>query len=90
MAKYKCQLCGHIYDEEKEGIKFADLPDDWKCPMCFAPKSMFKLMEEDSSVSAEAKQEETNKDEKNKSFPLLHSVEMCFAPNCCIPSISIK
>ena len=66
MAKYKCQLCGHIYDEEKEGIKFADLPDDWKCPMCFAPKSMFKLVEEDSSVSAEAKQEETNKDEKKE------------------------
>ena len=20
MAKYKCQLCGHIYDEEKEGV----------------------------------------------------------------------
>ena len=29
MAKYKCQLCGHIYDEEKEGVKFEDLPDDW-------------------------------------------------------------
>ncbi len=66
MAKYKCQLCGHIYDEEKEGIKFADLPDDWKCPMCFAPKSMFKLVEEDSNVSVEAKQEETNKDEKKE------------------------
>ena len=25
MAKYRCQLCGHIYDEEKEGIKFEEL-----------------------------------------------------------------
>lgn len=56
MAKYKCQLCGHIYDEEKEGIKFEDLPDDWKCPMCFAPKSMFKLVEKD--INREEKQEE--------------------------------
>ena len=32
--KYKCSVCGHIYDEEKEGVKFADLPDDWKCPLC--------------------------------------------------------
>lgn len=46
MAKYKCQICGYIYDEEKEGVKFEDLPDDWKCPTCFAPKSMFKLVEE--------------------------------------------
>ena len=52
MAKYKCQICGYIYDEEKEGVKFEDLPDDWKCPMCFAPKHMFKLVEEN------AKQEE--------------------------------
>lgn len=45
MATYKCQLCGHIYDEEKEGVKFEELPDDWKCPMCMAPKSMFKKIE---------------------------------------------
>ncbi|MGN1013322.1 MAG: glutamate synthase-related protein [Clostridia bacterium] len=51
MAKYQCQLCGHIYDEEKEGIKFEDLPDDWKCPMCFAPKNMFKLVEEENNDS---------------------------------------
>lgn len=24
--KYRCLICGHIYDEEKEGVKFADLP----------------------------------------------------------------
>lgn len=46
MAKYKCILCGHIYDEEVEGVKFEDLPDDWKCPMCGVPKSNFKLVEE--------------------------------------------
>ena len=64
MAKYKCQLCGHIYDEEKEGIKFEDLPDDWKCPMCFAPKSMFKLVKEDNNI--EEKKEETKKEESKK------------------------
>ena len=26
--KYRCLICGHIYDEEKEGVKFADLPAD--------------------------------------------------------------
>ena len=50
MAKYRCSLCGEIYDEEYEGVKFADLPDDWVCPMCHSPKSAFFLMEEDGSV----------------------------------------
>ena len=24
MAKYKCDICGYIYDEEKEKVKFKD------------------------------------------------------------------
>lgn len=39
--KYKCLLCGYIYDDAKEKINFADLPEDWKCPICGADKSMF-------------------------------------------------
>lgn len=46
MAKYRCKICGDIYDEEIEKVKFSDLPDDWKCPKCFAPKSLFELVEE--------------------------------------------
>ena len=46
MAKYRCKICGEIYDEEKEGVKFQDLPDDWKCPRCKASKSNFELVEE--------------------------------------------
>lgn len=40
-SKYKCNLCGFIYDDSKEKIKFEDLPDDWKCPLCGATKSQF-------------------------------------------------
>lgn len=47
IMKYRCTVCGHIYDEEKEGVKFADLPEDWKCPTCKAPKSKFVLVEEE-------------------------------------------
>lgn len=39
--KYKCSLCGHIYDDSKEKIKFSELPEDWVCPLCGAPKSLF-------------------------------------------------
>ncbi len=46
MAKYKCTVCGHIYDEEVEGVKFADLPDTWTCPTCHQPKSKFVKIDE--------------------------------------------
>lgn len=39
--KYKCLLCGYIYDDAKESVKFEDLPADWRCPICGADKSMF-------------------------------------------------
>ena len=52
--KYLCDLCGHIYDEAEgdldagiaAGTLWADLPDDWVCPICFAQKSDFELLEE--------------------------------------------
>ena len=30
---------------EKEGVKFADLPADWKCPTCKQPKEKFKELD---------------------------------------------
>ena len=42
MAQYVCALCGNTYDEEAEGVLFADLADDWECPVCMGPKSMYK------------------------------------------------
>ncbi len=43
--KYRCPTCGYIYDEEETGVKFADLPDDWECPICGEPKSEFVAMD---------------------------------------------
>lgn len=40
--KYICQICGYIYDDAKEKVPFAELPDDWKCPLCGAAKADFK------------------------------------------------
>ena len=47
MKKYRCTICGYIYDDEKEKVKFEDLPDDWKCPACGAPKSLFLEVKEE-------------------------------------------
>ena len=46
MAKYKCTICGYIYDEEKENIKFEELPEAWECPLCGVKKDLFEKVEE--------------------------------------------
>lgn len=39
--KFECTACGYIYDESEQEIRFADLPDDWICPVCGSEKSDF-------------------------------------------------
>lgn len=39
--RYQCSICGYIYDDSKEKIKFEDLPDNWTCPMCGVGKDKF-------------------------------------------------
>ena len=54
MAKYECDICGWIYDpaigDPENGIDpgtpFEELPDDWTCPECGAPKSAFSMVED--------------------------------------------
>ncbi len=60
MARYRCKICGYIYDEEKEGVKFSDLPDDWKCPLCKAPKTSFEKITENSEINKETKEIKEN------------------------------
>ncbi len=53
MAKYRCTVCGYIYDPEKgdpdggiaPGTPFEKIPDDWVCPVCFADKDQFEPTE---------------------------------------------
>lgn len=52
MKKYRCMVCGYIYDPEKgdpdSGIKpgtaFEDIPADWKCPVCGVGKDQFEAV----------------------------------------------
>jgi pyruvate oxidase len=46
MAKYRCTICNYVYDEAKEGKKFSELPKEWVCPICGAPKTVFVLLVE--------------------------------------------
>lgn len=39
-----CGVCGHQYyaPGDADGADFDSLPDDWVCPVCASPKSVFK------------------------------------------------
>lgn len=39
--KWVCSVCGYVYDG---AVPFEQLPEDWKCPKCGAPKSAFVKM----------------------------------------------
>lgn len=43
MARYRCSVCGYVFDEEKEGKRFQDLKE---CPVCKQPPERFMLLEE--------------------------------------------
>lgn len=51
---WRCPVanCGYIYDPDRgdrkgkvpKGVKFEDLPEGWKCPVCGASPSKFQCM----------------------------------------------
>jgi len=49
-VKYRCAICGYIYDPKlgdlengiKPGTPFEEIPGDWVCPICGADKSQFE------------------------------------------------
>ncbi|MBS7246068.1 MAG: rubredoxin [Bacteroidales bacterium] len=49
LKKYKCSVCGYVYDPEKgdpsqgiyPGTAFEELPASWKCPRCKVGKDKF-------------------------------------------------
>jgi rubredoxin len=51
MERYKCTICGYIYDPAEgdpsggiePGISFGDLPVDYMCPVCGANKDEFLI-----------------------------------------------
>ena len=50
MGKCQCTICGYIFDPRKgdpengipPGTPFEELPEDWVCPECGAPKEDFE------------------------------------------------
>ena len=51
--KYICTQCGYTYDPAEgdpmnnipPGTPFEELPEEWVCPMCYAEKDMFDILD---------------------------------------------
>ncbi len=54
MAAYECPVCGYVHDEDREGVPWKDLPDDWVCPLCGASKGDFRRKGGEESGSSES------------------------------------
>ena len=58
--RWVCDACGYIYDEAKgdpdsglaPGTRYADIPDDWHCPLCGLKKSDLRLLPEMPAATA--------------------------------------
>ena len=66
IVKYKCLMCGYVYDEEKEGKPFSEVTE---CPACFSPASLFEPLEEETEKREDVSE---SKEEKN---PLAYPAE---------------
>ncbi|GAB4213966.1 MAG: rubredoxin [Synechococcales cyanobacterium] len=50
LSRYECRSCSYVYEPSKgdqlrlipAGVAFEELPDDWRCPVCGAPPSLFE------------------------------------------------
>lgn len=48
-GRWVCVSCGYVYDPLEgdpttgipPGTRFEDLPEDWKCPVCYVGKDEF-------------------------------------------------
>ncbi len=53
MEKWKCNVCGYVYDPATgdpdsniaPDTPFESLPDDWVCPICGATKDQFEKVD---------------------------------------------
>ena len=56
--QYICTICGYMYDDALEAVPFAELPDDWTCPLCGASKDLFEPVAGKEEVKAEKNEEQ--------------------------------
>ncbi|WP_425516053.1 rubredoxin [Anaerolentibacter hominis] len=89
MSKYVCSICGYVYDEAAgipdrgiaPGTRFKDLPEDFTCPVCGAPKAVFTGQQEEAAVK-EPEREEDDGEMREMSYGELSALCSNLAKGC--------
>lgn len=85
MAKYICPICGYTYDESlgrpEDGIApgtlWQALPEDWVCPLCGAPKSVFEKQSAPEPKPAPAASAAVDEDESLRELSMAELAALC-------------
>ncbi len=85
MKKYRCVVCGYIYDPEKgdpdsgiaPGTPFEEIPDDWTCPVCGVSKEDFEPLEEEPKI--EVKKTEIQKERESQDLDFNEIAERVYS-----------
>lgn len=86
MAKYRCKICGYIYDENKESVKFSD-KEDFTCPMCGVPKHLFEEVEDIEEID----ETPTNAVKiSNNNVAIQRDIEKCINCGICKQTCKIR
>ncbi len=85
MKKYRCVVCGYIYDPEvgdpdsgiAPGTPFEEIPDDWTCPVCGVSKEDFVPLDEETKL--EVKKTEILKEREAQDLDYNEIVERVYS-----------
>lgn len=65
MEVWQCGICSYEYDENNESIKWKDLPEDWSCPVCSSPRSVFVMLDQSPIKKSPSNPSPTSSDNEN-------------------------
>jgi glutamate synthase domain-containing protein 2 len=65
---WECSVCGYNYDENEEGVKWEDLPDDWECPICAAAKEAFEPVEDSAGGALSSDESQADATGEHKDY----------------------
>ena len=72
--KYICSVCGYVYDETGN-VPWAEIPEEWKCPLCGAAKSDF--VPEGAARSVPAAEADLPRDTEIKPLTAVETGALC-------------
>ena len=66
MASFVCEVCGFIYDDDRESETFESLSANWTCPVCGSKKEVYTLTD-DAEISPNGSVSEQSASDRSES-----------------------